>query len=289
VPVDALLGLRVAWATVPLTVGPAVEGAVDGLDTPIAVTLAVGCWAAWAGVLLALLVPRAVSLTVLRLAVPALVAVVAWAALRDGPGGTDLVAAVVAAVVVVLGAWPTVGARLVDGSSYGPERRMPLRVPPAVALAAGPLTVVLVLGGLATGPLLLAAGQWVGGVIAVLVGAPLVWFGVRSLHQLARRFLVLVPGGVVVADPLTLTDPVLLPRAGLRSVGPAPVDTDAEDLTLGAGGLVVELRLQEPSTLVRRTPGAAAEESVEAAAVLVSPTRPGAFLTAARDHGLPVA
>ena len=58
---------------------------------------------------------------------------------------------------------------------------------------------------------------------------------------------------------------------------------------MGAGGLVMELRLQQPSDLVRRRPGRAPDESVTTAAVLVAPTRTAAFLADARERHLPVA
>lgn len=284
----ALNLLRLLWLSLPVTVGPAVEDALSGASSPAAWVVAVELWLAWAVVLLALLVPRAVSLTVLRVGGPGLAVVAVIAAVRGGVDGVDLLAVAVAALVLVVGAWPTVGEDLVDGSSYGPEKRLPLRVPPSLALGPEPLAVAVVLVGLSAGPLLLAAEQWVLGVVVTVVGAGLAVLAARSLHGLSRRFLVFVPGGVVVHDPLTLVDPVLLPKAGLASVGPAPADTDAEDLTMGAGGLLMELRLQQPSDLVRRRPGRAPDESVTTAAVLVAPTRTAAFLAHARERGLPV-
>jgi hypothetical protein len=276
----------VLWATLPLTVGPAVEDALGGLSDPVRWTAAVGLWVTWAGVLLALLVPRVVSLTALRVGAPAVPAVAVAAAIVGDVAAVDLLAVAVGAGVVVVAAWPTIGEALVDGSSYGPERRFPLRVPPAVGAVAGPVAVVMVLTGVAVGPLLLAAQQWLLGAAVTVVGLAAAAVGARSLHGLSRRFLVMVPGGVVVHDPLTLTDPVLLAKAALASVGPAPADTDATDLTLGAGGLVLELRLRQPAELARRSRRDA--EAVRTAGVLVSPTRPGALLEDARARGLPV-
>lgn len=264
------------------------EDALGGASTPVSWVVAVGLWLGWAIVLLALLVPRTVSLTVLRVGAPGLAVVSLIAAGRGGVDGLDLLAVTVAAVVLVVAAWPTVGADLVDGSSYGPEKRLPLRVPPSLALGPAPLAVAVVLLGVSVGPLFLAGEQWVLGVLVTLVGAGLAVLAARSLHALSRRFLVFVPGGVVVHDPLTLVDPVLLPKTALAAVGPAPADTDAEDLTMGAGGLVMELRLQQPSDLVRRRPGRAPDQSVTTAAVLVAPTRTAAFLTDARERNLPV-
>src|SRR5690606_11204202 len=170
----------------------------------------------------------------------------------------------------------------VDGSSYGDERRMPLRAP--VALLAGPaeLAWLAVAAGVCAGPLLLAARQWVPGVAALAVGAPLAWWGTRVLHVLARRWLVFVPTGVVVHDQLTLVDPVLLRRAVVRSFGPAPAGSDALDLTAGAAGLALEVRLAEPVSVVPVPRRGQPPELREARAVLVTPSRPGRVLAEAR-------
>ena len=137
------------------------EDALGGASTPVSWVVAVGLWLGWAIVLLALLVPRTVSLTVLRVGAPGLAVVSLIAAGRGGVDGLDLLAVTVAALVLVVAAWPTVGADLVDGSSYGPEKRLPLRVPPSLALGPAPLAVAVVLLGVSVGPLLLAGEQWV--------------------------------------------------------------------------------------------------------------------------------
>lgn len=268
--------LRLLWLALPLTVGPAVQDALADRSAAVGWVSAVGLWLAWAGALLALLVPRIVSLTVLRVAAPGVLAVAAAA-------GGDVLALGFAALVLVVAARPSVGADLVDGSSYGPERRLPVRTPPAVAVVAA-LTVGLVLAGLSVGPLLLACERWVVGGAVTVVGLVVAAFAVRALHQLSLRFLVFVPGGVVVHDPMAVVEPVLFPRTDLARVGPAEADTGALDLTLGAGGLVMELALQLPIDLVRRRP----EQAVHARAVLVAPTRPAVFLNEARERRLPV-
>ena len=286
--VRALDVLRLLWLTLPLTVGPAVQAGLDDASTPVAAVAVVGLWAGWAGTLLALLVPRITGLTVLRLAVPGLAALAVVLAVRDGVEGVDVLALGTAALVAAVALWPSVGVDLVDGSSYGPERRLPLRVPPAVAVGAAPPAVVVVLAGVAVGPLLLAAEQWLAGALVTVVGLALAAAAVRALHQLSRRFLVFVPGGLVVHDPMTLVEPVLFARNGLVRVGPAEAGTGALDLTMGAGGLVMELRLQAPTDLVRRRPGRSPDQALHAAAVLVAPTPTAAFLAEAEARRLPV-
>jgi hypothetical protein len=274
----------VVWLTLPLTAGPGLEDALAGPSESVRWTMTTGLWAGWAVGLLALLVPRIPSLTVLRLAAPAAVAAAAAAAVAGGVQAADVFGLVATSLAVALTLWPEVVDALVDGSSYGPERRLAVRVPPVLAAGPIPLATAIALAGIATGPLLLAAEQWVAGAVATVVGLALAALAVRSLHTVSQRFLVLVPGGVVVHDPMALVEPVLLPKASLAAVGPAVAGTEATDLTLGALGLVLELRLRRRVELVRRR----SREVVTTDAVLVSPARPATFLAEAKDRHLPV-
>jgi hypothetical protein len=279
-------GVRAAWLALPLVVGPVLGDALAGTSRPVQVVASLGLWSVWAGVLVATLVPRSVSLTVLRIAAPAATAAVVIASAADeGDTAWRVIALTWTVVTVAVAFAPEVGEAFVDGSSYGDERRLPLRVPGP--LMAGPVEVVwaLVAAGVATGPLLLAARQWVVGAVALAVGLPAAWWGVRTLHTLSRRWVVLVPAGLVLHDPLAVVDPVLVRRASVRSFGPAPADTDALDLTRGALGLALELRLAEPVPLLV-VRGRGASESVSTDHLLVTPARPGALLVEARRRRL---
>jgi hypothetical protein len=135
---------------------------------------------------------------------------------------------------------PNVNDRCTDGASYGNERRVPLRLPPHFAVVVVPLTAALVCAGVAAGPLLLADRRWVPGAIALGVGAPVVVAALRSLATLERRFIVLVPAGLVIADALVLVDPVLFPREHVLAVRPAD---DADRGAPDAVGGSIDLRL----------------------------------------------
>src|SRR5690606_42064115 len=130
-------------------------------------------------------------------------------------------------------------------------------------------------GGTCTGPLLLADRRWVLGGVALAAVLPLAWWGVRSLHTLARRWLVFVPAGMVIHDPLALVDPILLRRGSVRSFGPAPADTDAVDLTAGAAGLALEARPDDPVSPLPVTAPRAPSELKDVRAGLGAPRRPG--------------
>jgi hypothetical protein len=274
---------RVTWLVLPVVLGPALGYALDDASRPVRLVASTGLWLGWAAVLVATLVPTTVSLTALRVAAPAAVVAAMAAVVADGGSAASVVGVVGALVAALVAFWPGTGEAFVAGSSYGDERRMPLRVPGP--LLAGPLVLVwaAAVAGVAAGPLLLAARQWIAGAVALAVGLPVAVAAIRSLHTLARRWLVFVPNGVVVHDPLALAEPVLLRRADVRSFGPAPADTAALDLTRGALGLALEVTLAPPASVVLAGGGRrGVSEATTAAVLLVAPTRPGAVLAEAR-------
>lgn len=274
--------VRIAWLAQPLCLGPALAAALDGASRPVQLVASLGAWAGWLAVLVAALVPTTLSLTVLRVGGPAAaaagLAVLVTAGVSPATVG-GLVAGIVAMLACLL---PETAEAFVDGSSYGDERRLPLRTPAALLAGPAELAWLAVVAGIAAGPLLLAARQWLAGAVALAVGLPLASVAARSLHGLARRWLVFVPAGVVVHDPLALADPVLLPRSSVRRFGPAPADSDALDLTGGAWGLALEARFVAPITVLQLAPRRAPVELADVGALLVTPTRPGRVLAEAR-------
>jgi hypothetical protein len=279
--------VRVAWAALPFTVGPALDGALGATSRSLQLVVSIGAWLVWAGVLGCVLVPRAVTLTAVRVVAPGTVAVAGWSALRGDVSPADVVGLSWTLAVVVVAFLPATGEVFVDGSSYGDERRLPLRVP--FPLLAGPLPLawLLVAAGVAAGPLLLAGEQWLPGAAALVVGVPLGVASVRRLHQLSRRWAVLVPAGLVLHDPMTLADPQLFPRRLVERLGPAPGDTDAVDLTQRALGLALQLDLVEPVKIVLVHPRADTE-TVTNDRLLFTPTRPGRLLTIAAERRMAV-
>lgn len=293
--------VRLAWLLLPLLAGPALDDALGDASRPVQIVASTGLWGLWVLTLAATLVPSTVTLTAVRILAPAtLAAVLAGSAATGVVTGEELTAwygvgAGWATVVTLTAFLPSTSAVFVNGSSYGDEMRLPLRVPGPLLL--GPVQgawLVTVAAG-ASGPLLLAAKQWVLGGLMVAVGVPAAWWGARALHTLSRRWAVFVPGGLVLHDPLALVYPVLLRRGTIVSLGPAPADTRALDLTCGALGLAVQAQLQRPVPLVlawggRRRRGKAtdaakgAAEVEQADALLFTPSRPGAFLTVAHER-----
>ncbi len=120
-----------------------------------------------------------------------------------------------------------------------------------------------------------------------LVAVPVAGVLWRSLHGLSRRWVVFVPAGLVLHDPMTLVDPVLFRRQVVDVLRPAPADSDALDLTQRAPGLALELVLKEEAHLVLLRPGRRTADTVTASRLLFTPTRPGAALQEARTRRVP--
>jgi hypothetical protein len=278
--------LRLAWLSLPVTAGDLLADAVDGRSTAVRAVVAALAWTAWAVVVLALLVPRPVGLTATRIVAPAAAVAAAWSAQDTGDG---TVLAVLAAVPALLALLPEVGEWLVNGAAYGYERRYVLRAPGALLAGPIPAAWALTAGGAVVGPLLLAAGQWVAGGVALLVGVAIAYLCARALHSLTQRWAVLVPAGLVLKDHVTLLDPMLFKRTMIERLGPAAADTDAVDLTARSPGLALELALKEPEPVVLVQPGRKENQPGHVTRMLFTPSRPGALLADAGGRRIPVA
>ena len=221
---------RLAWLLVAIVGGSAVEQAVHSRSDAVRLTAGIGCWVGWAIVMLALVIASVPTLTVVRVGVP-LAAGVTLAAGLAGADALSLVALGAPATVAIVAVFAAeFGRSFVQASAYGDEERFPLRAPAAVAIAAV-VTWFVWAACLLTGPLLLAARSWIAGAVLTIAAiAGLVFLGPRW-HRLARRWLVLVPAGVVLHDPVVLADTVSLRSAQVARIRLAPEDTDAADLT----------------------------------------------------------
>jgi hypothetical protein len=266
---------RLLWIVMPLAAGPAASHTLDHwAAAPRTVAIAF-LWLAWGAGLVALLAPRPSGLTVVRVIAPAFFVLAVVAAVADDASTAAAFGAVVgtgAAAAAV--ADPAVALASANGIAYGDERRHPLRTPPALYLAPLPIARALAAAGPVVGPLLLADGDVVWGIVALVVGAPLAVLAWRSLQVLVRRWLVVVPAGLVVADPMTLSDPVLATRRQLRAVrgrpATAPLDAHAVDLRLGATLGTVEIVLDGALDIVRRGRRARPDDTLRPASIVVA-------------------
>jgi hypothetical protein len=235
--------------------------------------------------MLAAIVMRPVTLTVLRIVVPASVVFVAAAAAGGHSSVVAIIAATACMFVVLSG---ELSAAYANGAAYPNERRYPLRAPSAMIVFIAPLAWALTIAGVVSGPLLLAAKRWIPGGFCAAAGLSLAAVLARSMHTLSRRWAGLVPAGLVLHDPLTLLDAVLFKRGSIDVLRPAPATSDSLDLTQRAPGLALELLLREKVPMVllrgpRREP-----EAGSSARVLFTPVRPGALLRAAGERRIRV-
>lgn len=273
-----------AWLLLPFLAGPVIADALTDTTTPGRTVVSVALWAAWAVVLVATLVPRTSTLTVVRTIAPTAPLVAVWATANAGFDSWAAVGLAAATVAAVLVFDPAVGEAFVNGSAYGPEVRLPLRVPAGVMVGPLPIAWLAAVAGLAVGPLLLAYERWVPGAVATVLGFPLAALAVRSLHTLSRRWFVLVPGGLVIHDPLALREPVLLPQNLVVALEPAPAEgTDRLDLSGAALGLAMQIDLADP-LVFGVVEGRSGAELVTSACVIATPTRPGRLVELGSEH-----
>ena len=278
---------RALWILLPLTLGALLSDASSGTEAATGFTVA--GWAVWALGLFSSFVATPSALVLFRLAAPLPLLVGMVAAWSDLPGSLGWIGLANAAAVAVLAMSADLGSGFINGSAYGDEQRVSLRTP--TSLLIGPIQVVWVCTAVPL-PLalsLLVQGQWVGGALLGVVGAVLAVAGFTALSRLARRWLVLVPAGLTIVDDMALAEPILLKRTAIVRLGPAPADSDAMDLTVGAGGLILQADLNEPVELVRAvTRRGAAGTPVETTSLLIAPTRPGDLLAIAEERKISV-
>lgn len=276
--------VRGLWAGLPFTAGPALAASLDSASPPVQLVASTLLWLGWAVGMVATFAPHPLALTALRVVAPAAVG----AAVLAGLGGHPSPLAVAWAAVACAWAFaPVVGSACVNGPAYPNERRFLLRPPGPLLAGPLPLAWALSVAGIVAGPLLLAARQWVLGGVALLVGWPVALLLLKSIHNLARRWVVFVPAGVVLHDPVVLFDPILFRRQDITAFRPAtPADTGSYDLSQRAPGLGLQMELAELTTVTLLKPGRREGAAIHATGLRFTPTRPGAVLEEARRRRL---
>ena len=266
--------MRLGWVAAAI----ALSQAIDALDTGLTVTIST--WLLWVTGAVAVFVGSPITLTLARTTLPLSipVAVVLLASGADLTlGFIGLVSALIASYSVFTA---EVGQRWVQFAAYGAERRFPLRPPLGFALPAVVLWVLVAV--LASSAVMAAEGSQL--VLAAVLGAiaaGLAGLGSTRWHRLSCRWLVLVPAGVVIHDPLVLMETAMWRSHVVVGATLAPVETEAADLTGPATGPALEISLRSSETVVlaagRNTPEGRA---IHLTAALIAPSRPGAALEA---------
>ncbi len=231
-------------------------------------------WFLWIGVGASLLVPSPISLTIMRTVVPLSVVVSIVA--------SQPLAVFCSVVAFIVCASPGLIDAMVQGGAYGDETRFALRTPlPYVvpAVVAWLLYTTSFIGG----SLFLAARQYICGAVLVALGILLSRTIPKRLHRLARRWLVLVPVGIVVHDHLVLHETIMAHSGKILSVARTSHVGEAADLTGGVIGDRLTITLTEADKVVLSTITAKTLRTTEALHVkmfCIAPRRLTAALTA---------
>ena len=289
--VSQLWLLRVAWVSLPLTAGPAASAAVASWTSASLIAAELLLWLAWAVGLLATLAPRPLMLTALRTIAPTFFLLTIAATVDGRPSAAATVGALIAtAIAAMFASTHDIAIASANAAAYGDELRYPLRVPPALFLGPLPLARAFAVAGLSAPVFLFTEGRVVLGALCAVVGAALVLMLGRAIHGLSRRWVVLVPAGLVVVDPLTLSDPVLFLReriVALTALPPGPAPDGATDLRLVRRVRSV-LRFDEPADIGRLTRARRGVEMVQTAEICVAAVRRDELLRHAADRRLRV-
>ena len=279
--------LRAAWIVVVVAGGEAIDAATLERSSNVADAVTIAAAAGWVAGVAAMAIPSVVGLTATRIIVPlaAPAAVMTWIAGGGADAAIFLVLALLSLVVALSG---ELGRVFVQASAYGEEDRHLLRPPPAYALAAVLTWAVWAAAALATPPLL-GAGSWPLALGAFALALALGVWSWPLWHRLARRWLVIVPIGIVVHDQLVLGETLMLRRPEIATIRLAPAGTQAADLTGPAAGHALEILTTESVTaILAGTPRAPGGSAIHLTACLVAPSRPGRALAGAAARRLPV-
>ena len=231
-------------------------------------------WLLWTSVGASLLVPSPTSLTIVRVVIPLSVVVSVVA-------GQPL-AVFCSVVALIVCASPMFVDVMVQGGAYGDEKRFALRTPlPYVVPAV--IAWLLYTASLIGGSLLLASRQYIIGAVLVAIGILLSRTIPQRLHRLARRWLVLVPVGIVVHDHLVLHETIMAPSGKIQSVARMSDVGEAADLTGGVFGDRITIALTEADKVILSKITAKALGTTEALHVkmfCIAPRRLAAALSA---------
>lgn len=235
-----IIGVTLAMWLVLALVSPW-QTLAESRSTAVGICLNVWGWGSWTVVAVALLVPSSISLTVVRIIVP--VAVVASIASTEV---VAIFASVVIGVIILSAMFCDV---MVQGDAYGDERRFSLRTP-VPQMAPAVFAWALLVSSALAGSLGLCTGKWAWAAPVSAIGVAGAAIIPRRLHRLARRWLVIVPAGVVLHDHVVLGETLMVMRSRLANVTVAAGPGEAADLTGGTLGRRLDVELIDADKVV---------------------------------------
>jgi len=276
---------RFGWIAVAVSGAPALDSALQGRSDTVR-WVATGLSAAiWLAGVAAVAITATSTLTLARVVIPMVIPATILAMIYEADFPASLGTLIFGLITVTVVYSPEYGQLAVQSSAYGNEVRFPLRPPLGYAIASVLAWLVFV-AALISGALLSAAQMFLIGMFFVVLAVALCVLAVPRWHRLSQRWLVLVPAGVVIHDPVNLSDTVMLKRSQVRHITLAPADTEAFDLTGPTSGHALEIATNESITVVCAPVGRAAPRAIHLTAMLIAPSRPGRALRAAADRAL---
>ena len=281
--------MRVIWISLPLLCGPSLADSLNDFKLLLRTTVSISLWTFWVLILLSTLIATPISLAIIRIGAPAAAALSLWSALETSGSVSGIIGLAASAITACVALSAPLGDKFSDGASYGDERRFLLRAPGPVLLLLGPLAWLTSVAGLTVGPILLLNKNFLFGSLISLCGFPLAALASNAIYQLGKRWLVLVPAGILLHDHLSVGDPTLIPRNQLANFSPAKVETNALDLSQNSFGLSLEIQCLTPLSMMLRTgTRKTTNETSIVESFLINPVRPNVLLAEAQKRGLRV-
>ncbi|MGA0117972.1 MAG: hypothetical protein ACO3JF_06215 [Ilumatobacteraceae bacterium] len=239
-PPRIMLGVAVlAWIVV--AVAAPWQTLADDSSTATSIAYLSWGWALWLVTAVALLVPSPLSLTAMRCISP--VAVIA------SFGAVSPLSIFASLVALIIGFSPLFADVMVQGGAYGEERRFALKTPVPQMLPTVIAWSVLSFS-LIGGTLLTTDEQFAVGIPLLVIGVILATRVPKLLHRHSRRWLVIVPAGIVVHDHLVLAETVMSPRSKIASLTTVAEAGESADFTGGVAGQRLAVQLREADKIV---------------------------------------
>ena len=255
---------------------PLLTSSLQQMSSLTGISSTVGIWVLWAVALLSTLVPSSSTLTAIRLSLPTLSVIVGAVAVFSGMSSGVAVALAISILASLLAMSGEVGNSFVQLAAYGDERRYLLRCPPAL-LIVQVLSWLVWLSCCFVAVNLLASEIWVAGAITAAIPVALAVVLPQRFHRFSRRWLVVVPAGIVIHDHVVLAETAMFMNNAIVQISTETTQSEAADLSGKCPGLGLVIVLKDFDTIVlAATPGGSA---IHVKSVRVCPTRPGRALT----------
>ena len=253
---------RVAWVALAL-IPNGIEASLASHGRTAQLVFTLSAWALWALGTLAIFWLSPYSLSALRMVAPLATAglvgfvfssLSTYADVAVGDVAWSLVGVAVGVLALVCIFLPAFGLLHVQASAYGDEKRLLLRVPAAQIAPIAVSYTVMVSFPVA---ILFALGAEVWWLAALCLVPTVLIFRLvpKRLHRFSRRWLVVVPAGVVVHDELLLAETFMVRTTAVARVELSATSGEALNLTGDIAGvrrhmvLIVQLREAEKLAL----------------------------------------